>query len=489
MMSTTTINNSNNTNTEVLDFDAFFANALAYQQQSEGGAPLDLDAFAAQLQSCTGTPFVRRESAAIAVADWPNVGDTTTEVRTVSWETANFKGERRIAAVLLLVRSSSPSGEWAPCTLFITTCDPFGLDNFTQPLGLVPLLPTSARAHWDPTGKKVALSNRVKTVEQRVFLEGKARDHMVTIAAAIVTHAGGVGVTAVSKDLQERIATSRFISSSGIREILGVAHAAVVPTAESLCTPDTSKEELKALEKAEKEALRTVAAALTPAVFYALYDGWLRYVASEMPLNLLPAEYKKRGRWLLLSKEEATRWDRRVFLYMLGARAETITESPYEAALWLALDAGCSIAEVSDDDARFAYKTPSEGRKLGEMLADFAADPTAFAWLLTASALLTKQQGAYMARLTASLAAGDLGAALHQLTEGTADPFNGQGLLGLSEVLLRELTARRIVFPDALLAAIGAHLANDAWALPLLAVPTTTTTTTTNAVARLLLIG
>ena len=63
-MSTTTNLIANNT--QVLDFNAYFANALAYQQP-EGSAPIDLDAFAAQLPSCTGAPFVRYESAPVAV--------------------------------------------------------------------------------------------------------------------------------------------------------------------------------------------------------------------------------------------------------------------------------------------------------------------------------------------------------------------------------------------------------------------------------------
>jgi hypothetical protein len=378
----------------------------------------------------------------------------------------------RATAALLLARAAPDLEEWTARTLLVTTCDPFGLDNFTQPLGLDPR-PTTARAHWDATAKKVALCNTVKTVEQRVFLEAKARDHMAANALALAQHG------ALHKELQERLATSPFISSEGIREILGEALASGVPTAESQRLPGMTKEEFKVLEKAEKAALRVVGAALTPAAFYALYDGWLRYAAAEMPLNLFPAEYKKRGRWLLLSREEAARWDSRVFLYLLGARAEVMVESPYEAALWLALDAGCTIAEVSDDDARFAYKTPTEGRKLGEMIADFVANPVASSWLLTASAQLATQQGAFMARLAASLAVvvatdDDSApvAALHQLTYGTADPFRGQGLLGLSEVVLRELTARRLVFPGALLAGIRAWLANDEWALPLLAVPT-----------------
>ena len=502
-----------NNNTQVLDFDAFFANALAYQQQpNKGGAPLDLDAFAAQLQSCTGMSFVRNESAPLTVADWPEPGGAASDVRIVWWTTLNFKGEVRAAAAVLLVRasfsiSSSSSSdeeekvkeeEWVARTLFITTCDPFGLDNFTQPLGLLlhPLPTTTPRAHWDQLFKKVALCNTVKTVEQRVFLEGKARDHIVANAAMLTQ----VGEPALQQALQERITTSPFISSEGIREILGAERASGVPTAESqrLLRPAgisslMTEEEFEVLKKAEKAALRVVAAALKPAAFYALYDSWLRYVASEMPLNLFPAEYKKRGRWLLLSREEAARWDRRVFLYLLGARTEVITESPYEASLWLALDAGCTIVEVSDDDARFGYKTPAKGRKLGEMIADFLANPcvASSSWLLATSAQLALQQGAFMARLAASLAAGDFEAALYQLTEGTADPLRGQGLLGLSEVLLRELTARRVVFPDALLEGICTYLANDAWTLPLLAVPTTTTADASRppAHARLLLIG
>jgi hypothetical protein len=290
----------------------------------------DLDAFAAQLQSCTGAPFERSDSGPLAVA---RVGEDDGEarcLRTVSWATTNFKGERRVAAVLLLERSSSASSkeeEWVACTLFITTCDPFGLDNFTQPLGASP--DSAGRAQWDLTGKKVTLCNTVKTVEQRVFLERKVRDHMDNNLRELAW----MTPDAFYAVLQKRAIESRFLSSTGLREILGDEFAGEVPTAESLRTPDTTKEAFEAMEKAEKAALRNVVAELEPVVFYARYNGWLRYVAGEMPINLLPAEYKKRGRWVLLSMEEAARWNRCVFLYLLGVRAEVVLQSPFESAL------------------------------------------------------------------------------------------------------------------------------------------------------------
>jgi hypothetical protein len=204
---------------------------------------------------------------------------------------------------------------------------------------------------------------------------------------------------------------------------------------------------------------------LTPSEFYTIYDAWLQSLF-DLPRNLPPAEYKKRARWILLSKDEIDRWDRRIFLYMLSGRANLVMDSPYDAALWL----GCSartFSEVSNDDARFAEKTPSDKLKLGEMITLENRE-----WIVRRVETVVNKQGTFLATLKAACDAGDIEGALHLLTEGTAEPRFGQGLLGLSEALLRDLTAERIVFPLQLMTAIRLHLDND-WSLPLLSVDTT----------------
>jgi hypothetical protein len=142
-------------------------------------------------------------------------------------------------------------------------------------------------------------------------------------------------------------------------------------------------------------------------------------------------------------------------------------DSPYDAALWL----GCSartFSEVSNDDARFAEKTPEERLKLGEMVTMHYRD-----WIFRRVETVVNTQGTFLATLKAACDAGDVEGALHLLTEGTAEPRFGQGLLGLSEALLRDLTVQRIVFPLKLMTAIRLHLDND-WSLPLLDVEITT---------------
>jgi hypothetical protein len=73
-----------------------------------------------------------------------------------------------------------------------------------------------------------------------------------------------------------------------------------------------------------------------------------------------------------------------------------------------------------------------------------------------------------MTTLEGAIASNDIEGIVARLTEGMVNPYTGQALLGLSEVLLRNLTARRIVFSDALVAAIRKYLGDDTWAVPLL---------------------
>lgn len=373
----------------------------------------------------------------------------------MSWRTKNFKGEDRVAAVAVL--ELLKDGKCYLWSIFFTTCDPFFLDNFTLPLGLDFNEKRATLPSENALGKLITHPS-LKCVEQMVFLEQKIKDHMVANAKDLHDS------TDFRERLRQRALDSRFLSSTGIREIVGV-RASGVPTAESkrsVCT----NEEFKKLEKEEKEDLLHVIKCLSDVEFYDMYEGWLKYIA-ELPMNLYPAEYKKRGRWMLLSKEEVQLWDRNVFLYILSARSRLVHNSPFDAALWLGSNARV-FAEVSCDDNRFASRTPHENFKLGDMLTEERRD-----WIISETEKVVNQQGAYLAKLKMACDAGDHQAALIQLTEGTAEPRFGQGLLGLSEALLRDLTTDAIEFPVELMTAIRLRLGDD-WSIRLLAVNTTT---------------
>ena len=429
-----------------LDFTTFFQRhhptIESFQQIIEG-----------KLVGCAGSKFIRSESGLIEAT----LFGRETKVDIVSWKTKNFKDEDRVCAIAVFELREDYT--WYLWSIFFSTCDPFFLDNFTHPLGTDFSEKRATPSSESPTRKLITHPTH-PCIEQLVFLERKAKDHMAENAKCLANDPEYRDV------LRCRAASSTFITTSGLREILGV-HAHGVPTAEDRrkLMGSCTSEEFAAIEKEEKKALREVVMSLSPTEFYTIYDAWLQHLF-ELPRNLTPSEYKKRARWILLSEEGVRRWDRSIFLYMLSGRANLVMDSPYDAALWL----GCSartFSEVSHDDARFAEKTPADNLKLGEMMIEENRE-----WIIRSVETVVYKQGAYLAVLKAACEAGDIEGALLHLTEGTAEPRFGQGLLGLSEALLRDLTAERIIFPLQLMTAIRLHLDND-WSLPLLAVNAT----------------
>ena len=440
------------------------------------------------LVSCTGAPFERRESAVFTVPQF--MGRENVRMQFVCWYTLTFKDERHMCALALYehIEGQDCKHLW---TTYTTTCDPFGQDNFTAPLGLRPLEHTRAlRGTKRDDGFFILAENVLtyltpacKTIEQRVFLERKGIGHLI----ALETARARMGELALERELKRRMRASRGLGATGLREILTHVHADRVPRAEMLfvtpemteMTPDQKKE----VEKAEKSALQAIADALPDGVFLSLYMAWVRYVCCEMTRTHRPAEYKKRGRWFLMDlEEEVPRWNECVFLLLLTARAECAAkESPHDFKFGTLYSGSRTFAELSNEDKRFAS---CNGLKLQANVE--AAEAGTSTWLFEETERLVRQQGDFLGKLKAFCDAGDVAGALHHLTKGTAAPYEGQGLLGLAIALLRDLTLGRIVFPPALLEAIGAHL-NPFYfhckSLIITITTTTATTTTTSAAA------
>jgi hypothetical protein len=248
-------------------------------------------------------------------------------------------------------------------------------------------------------------------------------------------------------------------------------YAKHIPTAEGvrlLAFRPFTPEQVKHSEREELFLLREVVRTFTASQFYSLYVEWLD-TKLRLPINLYPAEYKKVGRKLLMTPDDFEEWDRIVFLLVLSAHATQVVESPYDSALGLGSGA-CAFCEISCEDARFAEKTPkSEDPDVKIKLGDVSDE-----WLLRTTEKVVKQQAEFLAHLSDFLYFGELDGAFQLLTAGTATPRNGQGLLGLSIALLRELTASALVFPRPLTNRILAMMESFdiQWSLPLLEIYT-----------------
>jgi len=406
------------------------------------------------ITSCTGAKFVRHETGVFPCTMF----ERQTNLNAVWWTTKNFKGDDRVCAVCLFeLLDDDTMYLWS---IFFTTCDFMGLDNFSHSLGHNEKRVRGIQDEKKPDGT-VKIDPILKCCEQVVFLDRKCLDHRRYIEANLKSDPDYL------EKLRQTAVTSRYLGSTGLREMLGYYASDTRTAVEKKRDMEScTDEQFEQLEKEEKQALRAVILSLTPKKFYDdCYGPWLDFI-SDLPIDFYPAEYKKRGRWLLLSLWEAKRWDTRVFLYLVAARAALARESLFDSALWLNSKARV-FAEVSDDDARFAIKTPGKGKKLGDML-----DKDGIAWLIQETEKLVVQQGEFLAKLKKALDAKDCDAALDHLTDGTADPLYGQAILGLSEALIRDLTLRRIVFPLELTTKIKARLDND-WSLYLLDIHTT----------------
>jgi hypothetical protein len=114
-------------------------------------------------------------------------------------------------------------------------------------------------------------------------------------------------------------------------------------------------------------------------------------------------------------------------------------------------------------DARFAEKTPKKDVKLGDVSND---------WIIGVTEKLVKQQRTFLEDFKLMCDAGDIEAAFCKLTNGTAEPKDGQNLLGLSIALIRDCMTKTIVMPDALIAKITKTFEHYGlpWSLPLLPV-------------------
>ena len=425
------------------------------------------------LLSCTGAPFERRVSRIITVPQF--MGRDHVQMKLLTYTTPTLKDVPTVCATVVCeyVPEFDYEHHWAT---FSTTCDPFGHDNFTAPLGRMLLDPAtgaytrhpvrairSSSSPDDNNGKQLLLNltNTFKTVEQRTYLQHKARGHELALEEemALSEGEGGGGPIAVERRLKALMLGSRGLGTTGLRELFVDPEddsRRIPEKAESLFTPDMTADQRSALEKAEKSALQAYVEGLPEGEFIESYMSWVRYARSGMTRTLLPAEYKKRGRWLLLSVEEVRNWNKYVFLILLGVRADLAArKSPHDFKFGT-LDPDAVVhSEVSPDDARFALTHPL-GLKLGAHVE--AAEKGTSTWLFEQTEYLVATHGAFLARLKAMCDHHDIDGAVHLLTEGTATPYTGQALLGLAISLLRDLNLRRIVFPPALISALSALL-------------------------------
>ena len=143
------------------------------------------------LVSCTGAPFERRESAVFTVPRF--MGRENVRMQFVSWYTLTFKDERHMCALALYEHIEGQEEEGKGCkhlwTTYTTTCDPFGHDNFTAPVGRRLLEHTRAlRGTKRDDGFFILAENVLtyltpacKTIEQRVFFRRKGIGHMIAL--------------------------------------------------------------------------------------------------------------------------------------------------------------------------------------------------------------------------------------------------------------------------------------------------------------------
>lgn len=409
-------------------------------------------------KNCCGGDFVQNESGVFQADFFGAVRD----MNIVEWSSKNFKGETRICASAVF--EILPGGIHYLWNIAFTTCDPFFFDNFTQPLGLDM---EATRATFSKDTGAIMIHNELPPVEYRVFFVDKIRFSKQRLDCRIMESSTELD------NLRNLAMTSRNMDRTFLRQILE-RYALHVPTAE-ICRDRISSlgvvctaQEFEDLKIDELAVLRGVVKTLTSLQFYNMYisclDGLLDY-----PINLLPEEYKKFGRRLLMTKEDCEEWDKLVFLLMLGERAKLIVDSPFDASLGLG-SGSRAFCEVSHDDERFAEKTPQDPAdptrkiKLGDV------GPN---WLLRTTETVVIKQEAYIEELRTLLLVENYDAALEHLTSRTATPRNGQGLLGLSIALLRALTLGVIVFTTPMEVAIRNIFAkyNIVWSLPLLSVP------------------
>ena len=87
------------------------------------------------------------------------MGRENARMQFVSWYTLTFKDERHMCAAALYEYIEEQDCEHLWST-YSTTCDPFGQDNFTAPLGLRPLEHTTRALRGDNNdGAMMMVSN------------------------------------------------------------------------------------------------------------------------------------------------------------------------------------------------------------------------------------------------------------------------------------------------------------------------------------------
>jgi hypothetical protein len=305
------------------------------------------------------------------------------------------------------------------------------------------------------------LSGDLPPTEYYVFAMGKINFHM----NRFVEHMDEEGVSYLRTLLDMAVAR---LDSDSLRGILQ-ERASLVPTGGSffyndqtgVVAPDIDPNEVEQAKADELKSLRRIMMTLEPEKFGQLYREWLDDLL-DAPTNLVPAKFKAIGRRLLMTKEDLAKWDELVFLLMVSTRANLITQSPIDSSIGLGSTAAC-FGEVSDMDARFAEKTPKKDVKLGDVSND---------WIIGVTEKLVKQQRTFLEDFKLMCDAGDIEAAFCKLTNGTAEPKDGQNLLGLSIALIRDCMTKTIVMPDALIAKITKTFEHYGlpWSLPLLPV-------------------
>lgn len=362
--------------------------------------------------------------------------------------TRNFKDEERVCCVAVMELLSN--GSWYLWSIYFTTCDPFFFSNFTYPLGLDP---KAERAILNSEGKLILMPH-CPCVENDVFLDDKVNFVLGSMRNELTR-----SPSTFLAELREIFLTTTRLGRKYLREILERFASKIKTVGEHTAALDhpATDEELAAFAELELNELRRSVYTLDPMVLYNLYVGWLTSLL-ELPKNLYPAEYKKYGRMLVMTKAQLRTWDRHVFLRLLSARAKRVIESPIDASIGLG-SGSRAFCEVSDEDDKYAEKTPAKATKLGQVTTD---------WLLRTTERVVRQQGGWLEELKGFCDAGDIPAALEKLTEGTTAP--GQGLLGLSIALLRDLMTGSVVFPPALHTAISNMFGEYGlkWSLPLL---------------------
>ena len=429
-----------------LDFDGFFKKYYSHLPSIE-----DILKTGGYL-GCCGARFTQHSTGLFKGSLF---GEEGRDIEIVWWKTTNFKNKEIVCAKAVFEQLSD--GTWYLWSLFFTTCDPFSFDNFTHPLGLDL---EAKRATFDKHDQP-SLSPDLPPTEYYVFAMGKINFHMNRLVKHLDEE--GMGYLRTLLDM----AVTRLDSNS-LRAILQ-EHARLVPTFESffyndqtgVVAPDIDPNEVEQAKEAELKSLRRIIRALELEKFGQLYREWLDDLL-DAPTNLVPSKYKAIGRSLLMTKEDLAKWDELVFLLMMSTRANLITQSPIDTSIGLGSTAAC-FAEVSDVDARFAEKTPKKDVKLGDVSND---------WIIAVTEKVVVQQRTFLEEFKLMCDAGDIEAAFCKLTKGTAEPKEGQGLLGLSIACLRDFMTKAIVMPEALIAKITRTFEHYGlpWSLPLLPV-------------------